>query len=381
MMISLIAELREYVIMYKKIYIVLLLTLFAVGCGTVSNSIPEGYEGERAIITDTYKADGTAKVRMFYVDSIDSKRIYNAINATQAASYGSKLRAAGAEREVLVKPLTIKIIGVVYSSAPIVAMFNAGSNYRVEGEIEFTPIANARYLVKGKLGKERSAVWLEDIDGNIVSSVAGNIDKAELIKSNDNTEKNGSKDRESIFSDIQNGESKVLVLTKLGQPSKILKGRKNIVSGYISRMRYIYDDLGTIYLDGASSDSLFVSRVVVKRKVVLKNIETIRESLHGSNGEQLQRIAREHLRDKESRSEVLDMFAQKAWDEISAQNKYIIDAAATFCNILGASNNPRYKQVLDLIYQNAKSKKLRRYAKKNYEKIKQDVLVDSYQVQ
>ncbi|MGH1439452.1 MAG: hypothetical protein ACRBBR_05010 [Cellvibrionaceae bacterium] len=366
--------------MYKKISIVLLSILISVSCGTVSNSIPEDYVGATATITDTYKSGGRAKARIFYVDSIDSKKIYNAVNATQAASYGSKLRAAGAEREVTVKPLTIKIVGTVYSAAPIVAMFNAGANYRVEGEIEFTPLANARYLVRGKLGKEKSAVWIEDIDGNVVSSIVGNMSKEELTKSNHNIAKDSSKYRETTFSNIQNGESKSLILAKLGQPSKILEGRKNIISGYISRLRYIYDDLGAIYLDGANPDSLFVSRVVVKRKVILKDINEIRESLDKSNAEQLQRIAREHSRNKESRPEALDAFAQKAWEESNSDDKYIIDAAATFCNILGASDNPRYKKVLGLIYENAKSKKLKRYAKKNYDRIQQDVSVSSYQV-
>jgi hypothetical protein len=33
---------------------------------------------------------------------------------------------------------------------------------RVEGSVEFTPVANARYVVRGRIDEKKSTVWLED---------------------------------------------------------------------------------------------------------------------------------------------------------------------------------------------------------------------------
>jgi hypothetical protein len=54
------------------------------------------------------------------------------------------------------------IIGCTHYAAPILAM--AGTSYYVDGDVTFTPVAGATYIVKGSLGPDYSAVWIEDKD-------------------------------------------------------------------------------------------------------------------------------------------------------------------------------------------------------------------------
>jgi hypothetical protein len=44
------------------------------------------------------------------------------------------------------------------------AMQMIGTYVKVAGVIDFVPRAGARYVVRGKLKNEGSAVWIEDLD-------------------------------------------------------------------------------------------------------------------------------------------------------------------------------------------------------------------------
>jgi len=42
-------------------------------------------------------------------------------------------------------------------------------NYSVRRTVKFTPVAGGQYVVKGKLGDQGSAVWIEAEDGTVVA--------------------------------------------------------------------------------------------------------------------------------------------------------------------------------------------------------------------
>ena len=146
--------------MVKVIYVIIILVLS--GCVSHAPSLPDGYVGDTATIDDSFQRLGRSKANLFYIKLMDGKPIYNGLKATQAATYGkgSQLIAMGASRSIPAQPLVLYMVGQVYHSAPIGYMFGAGSNYIVEGELEFTPEANARYRVNGSLSENYSAIWI-----------------------------------------------------------------------------------------------------------------------------------------------------------------------------------------------------------------------------
>ena len=60
------------------------------------------------------------------------------------------------------------------TGAPIAAIASqmAGTFFSVEGVVDFTPRPDGNYVVKGELKKEKSSVWIEDVEtGKPVTSV------------------------------------------------------------------------------------------------------------------------------------------------------------------------------------------------------------------
>lgn len=154
----------------RKLSIIIAIFILT-GCVLHHRPLPDNYAGDTAMIADSFLRLSEGGANMYFIKSINGKPILNSVITSGDASYGQglKLRALGETRRVLVKELTLHLVAEVYNSAPIVSIFTAGSNYIVEGSIRFTPKVNEKYIVKGKLTKNYSAVWLEDINGNIVS--------------------------------------------------------------------------------------------------------------------------------------------------------------------------------------------------------------------
>ena len=62
--------------------------------------------------------------------------------------------------EVPAKPISITLVARTEYAAPILALAN--SVYEVKGTIEITPGPKKQYFVRGTLGEDYSAVWLEE---------------------------------------------------------------------------------------------------------------------------------------------------------------------------------------------------------------------------
>ncbi len=70
--------------------------------------------------------------------------------------------------EVPAGPCVLGIEGVTHVAADILAF--GGGMFQVEGDVTATLEPDKEYFVKGVLGKEYRAVWLEDATGHIVST-------------------------------------------------------------------------------------------------------------------------------------------------------------------------------------------------------------------
>ena len=132
------------------------------GCATETPALPKDYGGPTAVIADSSYDYSKRKSDFFYVDAIDGKPVANALDNTARMNQGHGLaqQVQGSERRVEPKSSVFHIVGSSHYAAPLLAM--AGTSYYVDGDVTFTPVAGATYVVKGRLGPDYSAVWIED---------------------------------------------------------------------------------------------------------------------------------------------------------------------------------------------------------------------------
>jgi hypothetical protein len=155
--------------------VVLALGLALAAC-TV-NPVPEGYTGPIAYISDSAHAAGSTRGDMFYVTHVNGQRISDRAASTRSANYGRGFRMTPSVigRKIPAQgPTTFTIMGRTQVGAPIQALFV--TMFEVTGDVTFTPQPDRTYIVRGVLGKDYSAVWIEDVQTSEV------IDKKIEIK-------------------------------------------------------------------------------------------------------------------------------------------------------------------------------------------------------
>ena len=148
-------------------FITLLVSTALAGCTTVEPSTPAGYIGPTALVHDSFRAERPEKAQMYVLAAVDGRAIETSIDASRRASsgMGSVLLPISVKRDIPARQLTLRLLGTHQSGALIAEMLyrTAGQFQSVEGIIQFTPTANARYMVTGELAAERSCVWLIDL--------------------------------------------------------------------------------------------------------------------------------------------------------------------------------------------------------------------------
>lgn len=150
-----------------KNLIALSVATLLVGCATYQ-PVPKDYSGPTASVRDTgFSVDGT-KAQMFAVVEVDGNRIMNAFWASQIASHnkGVMLTPEYPERQVQARPMKVTLVGSHAVGMPIheIASRLAGTFFSVRGIVDFAPKPNGRYVVKGDLQKNKSRVWIEDLE-------------------------------------------------------------------------------------------------------------------------------------------------------------------------------------------------------------------------
>jgi hypothetical protein len=136
--------------------------LLLAGCATHESLLPKDYGGPTATITDSSNVYSARKADFFYVEAIDGQRIDNALEHTVRANqgHGLAMTTEGKARPVATKQTLFHIAGRTHFAAPILEM--AGTTYSVDGDVTFSPAAGENYIVKGSLGPDYSAVWIEN---------------------------------------------------------------------------------------------------------------------------------------------------------------------------------------------------------------------------
>ncbi|HEX3603019.1 MAG TPA: hypothetical protein VHU43_02935 [Steroidobacteraceae bacterium] len=137
------------------------------GCAARTSVLPKDYGGPTAVIADSTYNYSSRKSDFYYVDAIDGRPVLNALDRTVSANRGNGFgqHVVDANRLVEPRPTVFHIVGSTHYAAPILAM--AGTSYYVDGDVKFSPVAGAAYIVMGSLGPDYSAVWIQNKDTRV----------------------------------------------------------------------------------------------------------------------------------------------------------------------------------------------------------------------
>lgn len=153
---------------YQKTLGALFFSLILSGCASYGPSLPAEYVGPKASVQDSVNIYDGTKSDFFYISHIDGREIQNSVMATRSLNYGGGMfmYPKVLTHEVPAKEISLTIVGRTEYAAPILAMTHAV--YQVKGQVKFTPEENKKYVVKGALGENYSAVWIEEAETHSV---------------------------------------------------------------------------------------------------------------------------------------------------------------------------------------------------------------------
>lgn len=354
-------------------------------CVQYQSLIPEGYVGDTAKITDSVRRISSSRASLYFVESVSGINVYNAHNATFEGHKGKgpfRLSPVPASRDVVAGEHEIIIVAEIYNAAAIGALVNAGKNYRVVGTVNLVVEGGREYFVRGELGEEYSAVWIENFEGEVVSGVVettfSEIQPLEVSR-NEYIDKKAEEltpntKREKYFS-IKYGESEDVVERKIGKPSGVSVKDGNIFTDRPPFTTYSYEGFGEVVFRGKKPKSLHVEKIVPKPITSPNDVPELERIFKLLNARNLQSLARAYYSEGVSNEKILDVIAGKIWEERNTIDEYVADSMALFCKLMGEINNPRYKNFLKLVAEEAVDKKLRRHALKNYENLLKDEVI------
>jgi hypothetical protein len=137
--------------------------------GCVVNPVPDGYSGSLAHISDSITPRSDISTDFFYVAKINGFAIPDSLWTTE----GDRTPAAAKKptviaRDVPAEAATFTLIAHTHYVATAYAFANPV--YDVTGDVSFAPAAGHDYVVKGVLGPDYSAIWIEDKQTGQVAS-------------------------------------------------------------------------------------------------------------------------------------------------------------------------------------------------------------------
>jgi hypothetical protein len=152
---------------FRAFALVLLSSASLAACNT-TDAVPENYKGPLAQIADSVVKTGPSSANIFYLAKVNERLIHQSLRATNQSNYGQGFRMTPATiiRKVPAEPSTFSIVGRRDYAAPILALVR--KVYEVKGETRFTPLPDKIYVVKGTLGDDYSAVWIEEAETGTV---------------------------------------------------------------------------------------------------------------------------------------------------------------------------------------------------------------------
>ncbi|WP_052713012.1 hypothetical protein [Pseudoalteromonas rubra] len=165
----------------KQVWLLLSLLMLS-GCATTYSPIPDNYNGPKSTIGSTEKRHSTSKADMFFLYKVNGKLIDNSLGASRSATYGQGFALTTSHVTTAVpssEPITLTLVGRTVYAAPVQTL--SGTVYEITGDLTFTPTPDVRYVVKGTLDADYSAVWVEETEtGKIIKSKIETYENTEL---------------------------------------------------------------------------------------------------------------------------------------------------------------------------------------------------------
>lgn len=156
---------KESILSPKTFTAALALTVTLSACVT-NPPIPPGYTGPTATVFDSSESIDGSRSKMFVLAEIDGAPIDQSVQASARASSGQgfSLTQVVLQRAIPARAMKVKLVGTYTYAAPIqkIAAQVSGSFVEMEAIVSFTPEPEGKYVVRGLLSKERSALWIEN---------------------------------------------------------------------------------------------------------------------------------------------------------------------------------------------------------------------------
>lgn len=135
----------------------------AVLAGCAHRPDAPAFTGSVALLSDASVRDAASnRTQLYVVEAIDGKTIANSIESGSAQGSGATPRIV--QRKVPIRPMKLTLHATEAGAASVRAQSApaAGAALSVTGTVDFTPEPDKEYVVRGELGVERSAVWVEE---------------------------------------------------------------------------------------------------------------------------------------------------------------------------------------------------------------------------
>jgi len=150
----------------QRILVTLSALVMLAGCANFASPVPEGYQGPVSTIKDSAIAHSSTKADFYSVTEVDGKRIEDSRSKTRQVNYGRGMimDPVVLDRQVPSGTRVLKLVGRTEYAAPILTL--TSPVYQVLGEVTLDLQPGKTYVVRGELGENYSAVWVEDESSN-----------------------------------------------------------------------------------------------------------------------------------------------------------------------------------------------------------------------
>ena len=319
--------------------------------------VPEDYQGNIAVVSDTCRKCTSADREFFHLKAIDDQRVRNI--GTNFWLY----------RDVQAKKQFAFISAEKnnFGSQFVTPLYPHPS---VEGVVEFDPKPDEHYLVNGEFTDKHSAVWIENLAGEIVTEKVIKLDimtinQGELLKNSNYDKIKQSRSRLEWFVNISYRESEKLVLEKLGKPDREELEETSFFANF-DYANYHYKDLGVIRFLIRPDGLRFVHRVNPDFEKIFEKPEETRILFETANSPNLLRWLRNrfinvnNIKDPET----LDIISSLILRNKHTTEEFMVDALSKLCELVGLAGNSTYENVLKEVADSAEEEKLRSSAVK-----------------
>ncbi len=107
-------------------------------------------------------------------------------------------------------------------------------------------------------------------------------------------------------------------------------------------------------------------------------LQSIVDNIKAEQYEQARELSIKILQEENQNLKTLDFVAELIWEQRGESDDNLTDALAYLCQVIGKSKNPRYRLIMEVVRNESKMKKLRKYAEKSLRFIPVDATIAQY---